>query len=75
MAEKQQVHLDDEDMENLHDKGILEKEKITISYEPTTDSSTEDKPVEIQDGEEKELDEEDSEGTEEELEELIDFDG
>jgi hypothetical protein len=63
MAEKQQVHLSDEDMKNLHDEGVLEKKEITITYAPNAASSAEDKPVETQEGEEEELDE------------LVDFDG
>ena len=46
MAKKQKIHLSDKDMSKLHDKGVLEKDEITITFTPSAASSTEDTPVE-----------------------------
>tara|TARA_R100001086_G_scaffold249306_1_gene188669 strand:- start:1231 stop:1929 length:699 start_codon:yes stop_codon:yes gene_type:complete len=46
MAKKQKIHLSDKDMSNLHDKGVLEKDEITITFNPSAVSSTEDDQVE-----------------------------
>ena len=46
MAKKQKIHLSDKDMSKLHDKGVLEKDEITITFAPSVASSTEDDPVE-----------------------------
>ena len=46
MAKKQKIHLSDKDMSNLHDKGVLEKDEITITFAPSVASSTEDDQVE-----------------------------
>ena len=46
MAKKQKIHLSDKDMSKLHDKGVLEKDEITITFNPSAASSTEDDQVE-----------------------------
>ena len=46
MAKKQKIHLSDKDMSKLHDKGVLEKDEITITFNPSAVSSTEDDQVE-----------------------------